>query len=85
MLWISPYKSSGEFGKISKYKDLEIKIERMWQLKPTLIPVVVGALGIVQKGTNQYLQQIPGKPSLTEIQKIVLTSTTHVLRKALPI
>ena len=36
--------SSGEFGKISKYKDLEIEIEQMWHLKPTLIPVVVGAL-----------------------------------------
>ena len=26
-------KSSGEFGKISKYKDLRIKIERMWYQK----------------------------------------------------
>ena len=37
--------SSGQFGKISKYKDLETEIEQMWHLKPTLIPVVVGALG----------------------------------------
>ena len=77
--------SAGEFGKISKYKDLEIEIERMWHLKPKLIPVVVGALGTVKKGTNKYLEQIPGKPSLTEIQKIVLTSTAHILRKALSI
>ena len=41
--------SSGEFGKISKYKDLEIEIEQMWHLKPTLIPLVVGALGTVKK------------------------------------
>ena len=31
-------KSSGELGKISKYKDLRIKIERMWHPKPMLIP-----------------------------------------------
>ena len=47
--------SSGEFGKISKYKDLEIETERMWHLKPTWKPVVVGALGTVKKGTNEYL------------------------------
>ena len=48
--------SSGEFGKISKYKDLDMEIERMWHLKPTYIPVVVGALGTVKKDTNEYLQ-----------------------------
>ena len=57
--------SSGEFGKILKYKYLEIEIERMWDLKPTLIPVVVGAPGTLKKGTDKYLHQIPGKPSLT--------------------
>ena len=61
---------SGEFGKILKYKDLEIEIERMWHLKPTLITVFVGALGTVKKGTNKYLPQIPRKPSLTEIQNL---------------
>ena len=58
----------------SKYKDLGIEIERMWHLKPTLTPVVMGALSAVQKGANEYLEQIPRKPSLTEIQKILLTS-----------
>ena len=47
--------SSGEFGKISKYKDLEIKTERMWHLKRTLIAEIVGALGKVKKvQTNIY-------------------------------
>ena len=46
--------SSGEFGKISKYKDLEIEIEQMWHLKPTLIPVVVGALYSKKVETNIF-------------------------------
>ena len=85
MLPLDKNLSSGEFGIISKYKDLEVEIERMWHLKPTLIPVNVGALGTVKKGTDKYLQQIPGKPSLTEIQKIILTSTAHIPRNALSI
>ena len=76
--------SPGEFGKISKYKDLEIEIEIMWHLKPTLIPVVVEALATVKEGTKRVFTTNPWT-NLTEIQQIVLTSTAHVLRKALPI
>ena len=74
-----------EFDKLSKYKDLQIEIDRMWHLKTTIVPVVVGALGMVKKGIQNHLNTIPGEPNLQEIQKIVLISTTHLLRKALSI
>ena len=77
--------SAKVFEKLSKYKDLEIEIEKMWQLKTTIIPVVVGALGLIKKGTIDYLKKIPGEPSLSEIQKIVLNSTAHILRRALSV
>ena len=35
--------------KKSKYKDLELEIQRMWQMKTEVIPVVVGALGTIKK------------------------------------
>ena len=38
---------------------------------------------VVKKGTEDYLNGIPGNLSLREVQKIVLTSTAHVLRRAL--
>ena len=57
----------------------------MWQLKTSIIPIVVGALGLMKKGTANHLEKIPGKQNLAETQKIVLTSTAHILRKALSI
>ena len=77
--------SSKTFEKLSKYKDLEIKIGKMWHLRARTIPVVIGALGLVKKGTKEFLDKIPGNSSLQEIQKIVLSGTAHVLRKALSI
>ena len=46
--------------KLSKYKDLEIKVERMWGMKATTIPVVIGALELIKKGLEEYIQEIPG-------------------------
>ena len=69
-----------EFDKLSKFKDLEIEIGRMWNLKATTIPVIVGALGMIKKGCQKRLDKIPGQPQLQKIQQIVLTSTAHILR-----
>ena len=72
-----------EFQKLCKYKDLEIEVTKMWKLKIKTIPVVIEALGMIKKGTRNFIDQIPGKPSLQEMQKILLTSTAHILRKVL--
>ena len=72
-----------ELQKPSKYKDLEIEVIKMWTLKTKTIPVVIGALGMIKKSTQNFIDQTPGKPSLQEMQKIVLTSTAHILRRVL--
>ena len=59
--------SAKEFGKLSKDKDLQIEVERTWQLKTAIIPLVVGASGLVRKGTAKHLEKIPGKQNLAEI------------------
>ena len=73
------------FQKLSKYKYHEIEVTKMWKLKTNIIPVVIGALGIIKMESQNFIDQIPGKSSLQEIQKIVLTSTTQILQKVLSI
>ena len=53
----------------------------MSKLKTKTIPDVIRALGMIKKGAQNFIDQITGKPSLQEMQKIVLTSTAHILRK----
>ena len=71
--------------KLSKYKDLELKIERMRGMKTITIPVVIEALRLIKKGLEKYIQQIPGNIKIHELQKITLLETSHILRKALSI
>ena len=50
-----------ETEKKSKYKDLELEIQRMWRMKTVVIPVVVGALGAVKKGVVENIKKVSEK------------------------
>ena len=71
--------------KLSKYKDLEIEVTKMWGMKTTTVPVVIGALGVIKKGIEKHIEKIPGKVNITELQKIALLGSSHILRKVLSI
>ena len=72
--------------RLSKYKDLEIKVERTWGIKATtIILVVIGVMVLIKKGLGKYVQHITGNIKMHELQKITLLGTSHILRKALSI
>ena len=66
-------------------KDLEIEVERMWGLKTTTLPVVMGALGTIRKDMENYPNKMPGNINIHELQKIIPFSTAHLLRGVLSI
>ena len=55
-----------EIEKKSKYKDLELEIQRMLQMKTEVIPVVVGALGTIKKGMIENIKRISEIANVTE-------------------
>ena len=71
--------------KYIKIENLQIEVERMWQLKTSAIPIDVGALRLVKNATAEHLEKINGKQNLAEIQKVILTSSTRILIKELSI
>ena len=62
-----------------------IIIIKMWGMKTTTVPVIIGAFGLVKKGTENYIAKIPGNIRITELQKPVLLGTAHILRRTLSI
>jgi hypothetical protein len=66
-----------------KYKYLSIEIQRTWNMKCFVIPVIIGATGIVSKSLQKYLETIPGQHSIDSLQQTVILGTSHIIRKVL--
>jgi hypothetical protein len=65
-----------------KYKILNIEIQRMWNMKCFVIPVIIGATGIVSKSLQKYLETIPGQLNRFPTKTAIL-GTSHIKRKVL--
>ena len=72
-----------ESNKILKYKDLTIEIQRMWNVKTKVIPVIIGATGTISKLFRKYVSNIPGNHEVKELQKTAILGTANILRKVL--
>jgi len=61
-----------------KYKSLGTEIQRMWNLKCTIVPVIIRATGIVTRSLGKNLEAVPGKHSIdSQQQKIQLYLEHH--------
>jgi len=58
-----------EAEKILKYKDLTIEIQRMWNVKTRVIPVIIEATGTISRSFRKYVSDIPGNHDVKELQK----------------
>jgi len=58
-----------EAEKILKYKDLALEIQRIWNVKVKVIPVIIGATGTISKSLRRYLSNIVGKYEIKGPQK----------------
>jgi len=72
-----------EAEKIIKYKDLTIEIQRMWNVKTKVIPVIIGATGTISKSFRTYMSNRPGNLEVKELQKTAILGTAHILQKVL--
>jgi hypothetical protein len=83
ILHVSRIRVKKEAEKILKYEDFTIEIQRMWNVKTKVIPVIIAATGTILKSFRKYVSNIPGNHEVKELQKTAILGTAHILRKVL--
>ena len=66
-----------------RYKYLTTEIQRTWNVKTNVIPVIIGATGTISKSFRKYVSNVPGIHEVKELQKTAILGTAHILRKVL--
>ena len=74
-----------EKDKIGKYQDLGRELQKIWNVKVKIIPLVVGSLGAIPKQFGKRLKQIGITAGTAQVQKPVLLGTARILGKVLEI
>ena len=74
-----------ECEKKDKYLDLarELKKKKQWNVKVTIIPIVIGAFGTVIKGISKKLEDLEVGGRVETIQTTSLLRTARILRRVL--
>ena len=72
-----------ETDKTEKYQDLGKELQKTWNIKVKIIPLVVGSLGGIPKRFGNRLMQIVITVGTAQVQKTVLLRTARRLRKVL--
>jgi hypothetical protein len=60
-----------------------MEVSGMWQMRTKIVRVISEALETIKKGLDQNLQLLPGHPAATELQKVALMDTAHIIPKVL--
>ena len=69
-----------EAEKILKYKELTIQIQRTWNVKTKVLPVIIKATGTIPKSFKKYLSNILESTALKSYRKTAILGTAYILR-----
>ena len=72
-----------EYEKKDKYHDLARELKKLWNLKVTIVPIVIGALGTITKGLLKSLEDLEVVGRVETIQRTALLKTARILRRVL--
>ena len=72
-----------ESEKKDKYLDLARELKKLWNMKVTIVPIVIGALGTITKGLLKGQEDLEVGGRVETIQSTALLRTVRILRRVL--
>ena len=72
-----------ESEKKDKYLHLARELKKLWNMKVTIIPIVIDAFGTVTKGLLKRLKNLEIRGQVDTIQTTTLLRTGRILRRVL--
>ena len=72
-----------ECEKRDKYIDLARELKKLWNMKVTIIPIVIGAFGAITKRLLKVLEDLEVGERVETIQTTTLLRTSRILRRVL--
>ena len=72
-----------ESEKKDKYFDFPRELKKLWNMKVTIVPIVIGALGTITKGLLKGLEDLEVGRRVETIQTTSLLWTARILRRVL--
>ena len=72
-----------ECEKKDKYLDLARELKKLWNMKVTIIPIVIGSFGTVTKGLLKGLEDLEVRGQVGTIRTTTLLRTARILRRVL--
>ena len=72
-----------ESEKKDKYLDLARELKKLWNMKVTIVPIVIGALGTITKGLLKGLEDLEVSGRVETIPTSALLRTARILRRVL--
>ena len=72
-----------ESEKKDKYRDLARELKKLWNMKITIVPIVIGALGTITKGLLKGLEDLEVGARVETIQTTACLRTARILRRVL--
>ena len=66
-----------------KYLDLARELKKLWNMKVTIVPIVIGAFGPITKGLLKGLEDLEVGERVETIQMTALLRTARILRRVL--
>ena len=72
-----------EWEKKDIYLDLTRELKKLWNMKVTIVPIVIGAFGTITKGLLKGLEDLEVGRRVETIQMTALLRTARILRLVL--